>query len=130
MPDSAEQYDDLFSVEDTNPFPKEEVKSKNIPPILELPKNKGRFSPTAQAILEELRVRHRRLEMHGSSEISPSLLPTVDQIPEILQKEVQLPDTHKTQIAISEALLELSDAKNGFVGRAVYFYTFILRSEN
>ncbi|GBF49917.1 hypothetical protein LPTSP4_14370 [Leptospira ryugenii] len=111
----------------SDPEPKHEAKV--LVPILELPKNRARFSPSSLAILEELRVRHRRMEMHGSAEISPSTLLTVDQIPEVLHKEVQLPETHKTQMAISEALIELSDSRNHFQERAVYFYPFFLRTE-
>ncbi|MCZ8156945.1 MAG: hypothetical protein O9264_12530 [Leptospira sp.] len=97
--------------------------------ILELPKNQGRFSQTAQVILDELRVRHRRLEMHGSAEIAPSLLLTVDKISEVLQKEVHLPESHKSNAAVSEALWELSDAKASFLGRSVYIYPFFLKTE-
>jgi hypothetical protein len=129
MSESLELPIDPFSSE-TAPIPEpEEIRRDTGSSILELPKNQGRFSQTSQAILEELRVRHRRLEMHGSAEITPSLLLSVDSISEILLKEVQLPEIHKTPAAVSEAILELSDVENHFQSRAVYFYPYLLRTE-
>ncbi len=65
---------------------------------LELPKNVASYSVTSQAILEELRVRHRRLEMYGSAEINPSTLLTIDEIPSVLQKLVQITENHGLQM--------------------------------
>lgn len=79
---------------------------------------------TSQAILEELRVRHRRLEMHGSAEITPSLLLTVDSIPELLSKQVQLTEAHKSQVAIAEAFKELAGLTEHNKEPVVYFYPF------
>ncbi len=130
MPESNENPLDPFSFEMENPVSQEEIRLEPTTLFLDLPKNQGRFTQTSQAILEELRVRHRRLEMHGSSEIAPSLLLTVDKIAEVLQKEVQLTENHKTTAAVNEALLELSDASNQFQSRSVYFYPFLLRIES
>lgn len=94
--------------------------------FIQLPKNIASYSMTSQAILEELRVRHRRLEMHGSAEITPSLLLTVDSIPEFLSKQVQLTESHKTQIAIAEALKELAGLTEHNREPVVYFYPFLL----
>ncbi|TGN09392.1 hypothetical protein [Leptospira ilyithenensis] len=127
MPDSSENPLENFSLEDSTISQKEEWNSGAA--ILGLPKNQGRFSLTAQLILEELRVRHQRLAMHGSSEIAPSLLLTLDSISELLLKAVQLTENHKTPEAISEALKELSDFGNGFKDRSVYFYPYFLKTD-
>ncbi|TGK49424.1 hypothetical protein EHQ16_09700 [Leptospira kanakyensis] len=94
--------------------------------FIPLPKNIASYSMTSQAILEELRVRHRRLEMHGSAEITPSLLLTVDSIPELLSKQVQLTDSHKSQGAIAEAFKELAGLTEHNKEAVVYFYPFLL----
>ncbi|TGL87361.1 hypothetical protein EHQ68_12495 [Leptospira congkakensis] len=94
--------------------------------FIPLPKNIASYSMTSQAILEELRVRHRRLEMHGSAEITPSLLLTVDSIPELLTKQVQLTDSHKSQSAIAEAFKELAGLTEHNKEAVVYFYPFLL----
>ncbi|TGM44112.1 hypothetical protein EHQ92_14285 [Leptospira biflexa] len=91
-----------------------------------LPKNIASYSLTSQAILEELRVRHRRLEMHGSAEITPTLFLTLDSIPELLSKQVQLTEAHKTNLAIKEALRELAGLTEYNKDPVVYFYPFIL----
>lgn len=91
-----------------------------------LPKNIASYSLTSQAILEELRVRHRRLEMHGSAEITPTLFLTLDTIPELLSKQVQLSDSHKSNAAIQEALKELAGLTQHNKEPVVYFYPFIL----
>ncbi|MCU0825507.1 MAG: hypothetical protein MUF77_12795 [Leptospira sp.] len=96
---------------------------------LELPKNVVSYSVTSQAILEELRVRHRRLEMYGSAEINPSTLLTIDEIPSVLQKLVQITENHRTTNAISEALRELAGLSPNFPDRVVYFYPFFLKTE-
>lgn len=96
---------------------------------LELPKNVASYSVTSQAILEELRVRHRRLEMYGSAEINPSTLLTIDEIPSVLQKLVQITENHRTTNAISEALRELAGLSPNFPDRVVYFYPFFLKTE-
>lgn len=129
MQENSENPLDPFSMDESPIAPKEEIRMEALPSLLELPKNQGRFSQTSQAILEELRVRHRRLEMHGSAEISPALLLSLDKVAEVLQKEVQLTENHKTNSAISEALLELSDSTGEFKSRSVYFYPFFLKSE-
>ncbi|MCG6150205.1 hypothetical protein LFX15_18050 [Leptospira levettii] len=94
--------------------------------FISLPKNIASYSLTSQAILEELRVRHRRLEMHGSAEITPTLFLTLDSIPELLSKQVQLTETHKTNGAIKEALKELAGLTEHNKEPVVYFYPFIL----
>ncbi|MBM9592118.1 hypothetical protein JWG41_16850 [Leptospira sp. 201903075] len=94
--------------------------------FIPLPKNIASYSMTSQAILEELRVRHRRLEMHGSAEITPSLLLTVDSIPELLSRQVQLTDTHKSGVAIAEAFKELAGLTEHNREAVVYFYPFFL----
>lgn len=91
-----------------------------------LPKNIASYSLTSQAILEELRVRHRRLEMHGSAEITPTLFLTLDSIPDLLSKQVQLTESHKTNTAIKEALKELAGLTEHNKEPVVYFYPFIL----
>ncbi|TGM74235.1 hypothetical protein EHR01_12070 [Leptospira mtsangambouensis] len=95
--------------------------------FIQLPKNIASYSMTSQAILEELRVRHRRLEMHGSAEITPSLLLTVDSIPELLSKQVQLTEAHKSQVAIAEAFKELAGLTEHNKEPVVYFYPFLLQ---
>ncbi|MCT8335043.1 hypothetical protein NUH30_15285 [Leptospira sp. 85282-16] len=97
--------------------------------FIQLPKNIASYSMTSQAILEELRVRHRRLEMHGSSEITPSLLLTVDSIPELLSKQVQLTEVHKSQAAIAEAFKELAGLTEHNKEPVVYFYPFLLQMD-
>lgn len=94
--------------------------------FISLPKNIASYSLTSQAILEELRVRHRRLEMHGSAEITPTLFLTLDSIPELLSKQVQLTESHKTNVAIKEALKELAGLTEHNKEPVVYFYPFIL----
>ncbi|MGE8722200.1 hypothetical protein ACO2KH_12770 [Leptospira terpstrae] len=94
--------------------------------FIPLPKNIASYSMTSQAILEELRVRHRRLEMHGSAEITPSLLLTVDSIPELLSKQVQLTEVHKSGAAIAEAFKELAGLTEHNKEPVVYFYPFLL----
>lgn len=94
--------------------------------FISLPKNIASYSLTSQAILEELRVRHRRLEMHGSAEITPTLFLTLDLIPELLSKQVHLTDSHKTNAAIKEALKELAGLTEHNKEPVVYFYPFIL----
>lgn len=94
--------------------------------FIPLPKNIASYSMTSQAILEELRVRHRRLEMHGSAEITPSLLLTVDSIPELLSKQVQLTEVHKSGAAIVEAFKELAGLTEHNREAVVYFYPFLL----
>ncbi len=96
---------------------------------LELPKSTASYSITSQAILEELRVRHRRLEMYGSAEINPSTLLTIDEIPSVLQKLVQITENHRTPNAISEALRELSGLSPNFTEKVVYFYPFFLKTD-
>lgn len=98
--------------------------------FIQLPKNIASYSMTSQAILEELRVRHRRLEMHGSAEITPSLLLTVDSIPELLSKQVQLTEMHKSQAAITEAFKELAGLTEHNREPVVYFYPFLLQVDN
>ncbi|TGM59507.1 hypothetical protein EHQ94_09975 [Leptospira meyeri] len=95
--------------------------------FIQLPKNIASYSMTSQAILEELRVRHRRLEMHGSAEITPSLLLTVDSIPELLSKQVQLTEVHRSQSAITEAFKELAGLTEHNKEPVVYFYPFFLQ---
>lgn len=95
--------------------------------FIPLPKNIASYSMTSQAILEELRVRHRRLEMHGSAEITPSLLLTVDSIPELLSKQVQLTEVHKSGAAIAEAFKELAGLTEHNKEPVVYFYPFLLQ---
>lgn len=95
--------------------------------FIQLPKNIASYSITSQAILEELRVRHRRLEMHGSAEITPSLLLTVDSIPELLSKQVQLTEAQKSQVAIAEAFKELAGLTEHNKEPVVYFYPFFLQ---
>ncbi|TGK52296.1 CPBP family intramembrane glutamic endopeptidase [Leptospira bouyouniensis] len=95
--------------------------------FISLPKNIASYSLTSQAILEELRVRHRRLEMHGSAEITPTLFLTLDSIPELLSKQVQLTEAHKTNVAIKEALKELAGLTEHNKEAVVYFYPFILQ---
>lgn len=95
--------------------------------FIPLPKNIASYSMTSQAILEELRVRHRRLEMHGSAEITPSLLLTVDSIPELLSKQVQLTEVHKSGAAIVEAFKELAGLTEHNKEPVVYFYPFLLQ---
>lgn len=94
--------------------------------FISLPKNIASYSLTSQAILEELRVRHRRLEMHGSAEITPTLFLTLDSIPELLSKQVHLTDSHKSNAAIIEALKELAGLTEHNKEPVVYFYPFIL----
>lgn len=94
--------------------------------FIPLPKNIASYSMTSQAILEELRVRHRRLEMHGSAEITPSLLLTVDSIPELLSKQVQLTEVHKSGAALVEAFKELAGLTEHNREAVVYFYPFLL----
>jgi hypothetical protein len=130
MQESSDSPLDPFSIDEPTVSDKVGLRPEKTSSLLELPKNQGRFSQTSQAILEELRVRHRRLEMHGSAEIAPSLLLTIDKISDVLQKEVQLTENHKTLPAISEALAELSDSQNQFKTRSVYFYPFLLRIES
>ncbi len=130
MSEMNENALDPFALDSPIETPKEEIRKDPLANLLELPKNQGRFSQTSQAILEELRVRHRRLEMHGSAEIAPSLLFTLDKISEVLVKEVHLPENHKTVAAVSESLSELSDFPNQFKNRSVYFYPFLLRIDN
>ncbi|TGM04910.1 hypothetical protein [Leptospira jelokensis] len=95
--------------------------------FISLPKNIASYSLTSQAILEELRVRHRRLEMHGSAEITPTLFLTLDLIPELLSKQVHLTDTHRSVSAIKEALKELAGLTEHNKEPVVYFYPFILQ---
>ncbi|TGM61287.1 hypothetical protein [Leptospira vanthielii] len=95
--------------------------------FIPLPKNIASYSMTSQAILEELRVRHRRLEMHGSAEITPSLLLTVDSIPELLSKQVQLTEVHKSGVAVVEAFKELAGLTEHNKEPVVYFYPFLLQ---
>ncbi|MDF3819164.1 hypothetical protein P3G55_04605 [Leptospira sp. 96542] len=94
--------------------------------FIDLPKNIASLSLTAQTILEELRVRHRRLAMHGSSEITPALLLTIDSLPELLSKQVGLTENHKTTQAINEALRELAGISEHNKERVVFFYPFLL----
>ncbi|TGK95091.1 hypothetical protein EHQ30_00100 [Leptospira brenneri] len=94
--------------------------------FIPLPKNIASYSLTSQAILEELRVRHRRIEMHGSAEITPSLFLTVDSIPELLSRQVQLTDSHKSQGMIMEAFKELAGLTEHNKEAVVYFYPFFL----
>lgn len=95
--------------------------------FISLPKNIASYSLTSQAILEELRVRHRRLEMHGSAEITPTLFLTLDLIPELLSKQVHLTDSHRSGSAIKEALKELAGLTEHNKEPVVYFYPFILQ---
>jgi len=127
MPESSENPLESFSFEDSTISKDVWIDSGGA--ILGLPKNQARFSLTAQLILEELRVRHQRLAMHGSSEIAPSLLLTLDSISELLLKAVQLTENHKTPEAITEALNELSDLGNGFRDRSIYLYPYFLKTD-
>ncbi|TGN18758.1 hypothetical protein [Leptospira idonii] len=130
MPENSENPDWELQVDGPPPSLEEFVKVDAESAFLVLPKHSTSFSAAAQAILEELRIRQRRYEMHGSSEITPSLFLTLDQVPGVLHKEVHLPETHKTEKSISEAISELSNKKEGFKNRYVYLYPFFLQLEN
>jgi hypothetical protein len=50
------------------------------------PDSLGSLSPTARAIMDELKDWHKRIKSHGNKEIHPSYLLTLDKVPEALNK--------------------------------------------
>ncbi len=87
----------------------------------------GSLSPTARAILDELKDWHRRVEKHGSREIHPSYLLTLDRIPEVLNKFNTLSQQAKTETAIHNAIKQIIDYDKKGQNRVAYIYPFLVR---
>ncbi len=90
----------------------------------------GSLSPTARAIMDELKDWHKRIKSHGNKEIHPSYLLTLDKIPEALNKFSSLSVQNKTEPAIHLALKQISDYDKKGQNRVAYIYPFLVRNGN
>lgn len=91
------------------------------------PDSLGSLSNTARAILDELKDWHRRVEKHGSREIHPAYLLSIDKIPEVLNKFNSLPTQAKTEAAIHQALKQIIDFDRKGQNRVAYIYPYLVR---
>jgi hypothetical protein len=90
----------------------------------------GSLTPTARSILDELKDWHKRVEKHGSKEVHPSYLLTLDKVPEALGKYTNLSAQGKTENAIYQSLRQLMDLDHRGENRVAYVYPFLIRSGN
>ncbi len=90
----------------------------------------GSLTPTARCILDELKDWHKRVEKHGSKEIHPSYLLTLDKLPEALGKYTNLGAQGKTENAIHQALRLLLDLDHRGANRVAYVYPYLIKSGN
>ncbi len=88
----------------------------------------GSLTPTARCILDELKDWHKRVEKHGSKEIHPSYLLTLDKLPEALGKYTNLGSQGKTENAIHQALRLLLDLDHRGANRVMYVYPYLIKS--
>ncbi|WCL49886.1 hypothetical protein [Leptospira sp. GIMC2001] len=94
------------------------------------PESLGSLSTTARAIMDELKDWHKRIEKHGSKEKHPSYLLTLDKIPESLNKFNNLSIQAKTEVAIHQAIKQITDFDKRGQNRVAYIYPFLVRSGN
>lgn len=94
------------------------------------PDSLGSLSPTARAIMDELKDWHKRVKAHGSKEIHPSYLLTLDKVPEALNKFNNLSVQNKTEAAIHLALKQIIDYDKRGQNRVAYIYPFLVRNGN
>jgi hypothetical protein len=94
------------------------------------PDSLGSLSPTARAIMDELKDWHKRIKSHGNKEIHPSYLLTLDKVPEALNKFNSLSVQNKTEPAIHLALKQITDYDKKGQNRVAYIYPFLVRNGN
>ncbi|MDZ4725514.1 MAG: hypothetical protein SH817_05125 [Leptospira sp.] len=90
----------------------------------------GSLTPTARCILDELKDWHKRVEKHGSKEIHPSYLLTLDKVPEALGKYNNLGGQGKSESAIHHALRLLLDLDHRGANRVIYAYPYLIKNGN
>lgn len=90
----------------------------------------GSLTPTARAIMDELKDWHKRVEKHGSKEIHPSYLMTLDKVPEALNKYTSLAVQSKTEAAIHQAVRQIMDYDKRGQNRVAYVFPYLVRSGN
>jgi hypothetical protein len=90
----------------------------------------GSLSQTARAIMDELKDWHKRVEKHGSKEVHPSYLLTLDKIPETLNKFNTLSAQAKSEQAVHLAIRQITDHDHRGQHRVAYIYPFLVRSGN
>lgn len=90
----------------------------------------GSLSPTARAIMDELKDWHKRVEKHGSKEIHPAYLLTLDKIPETLNKFNTLSVQAKSEAGIHQAIRQIMDYDHRGQNRVAYVYPFLVRAGN
>jgi RNA binding exosome subunit len=94
------------------------------------PDSIGSLTPTARAIMDELKDWHKRVQKHGSKEIHPSYLLTLDKIPESLNKYSSLSTQAKSEPAIHIAIKQITDFDKRGQHRVGYIYPFLVRTGN
>lgn len=94
------------------------------------PESIGTLSTTARAIMDELKDWHKRVAKHGSREVHPSYLMTLDKIPESLNKYTSLSTQAKTEASIHLAVKQILDYDKRGQNRVAYIYPFLVRSGN
>ena len=90
----------------------------------------GSLTPTARCILDELKDWHRRVERHGSKEVHPSYLLTLDKVLESLAKFNNLSTQAKSEQAIFHALKQIIDFDHRGEHRVAYVYPYLIRTGN
>lgn len=94
------------------------------------PDSLGSLNPTARAIMDELKDWHKRVKSHGSKEVHPSYLLTLDKVPEALNKFNNLSVQNKTEPAIHLAIKQITDFEKRGQNRVAYIYPFLVRNGN
>jgi len=107
-----------------------EVPSTSSQSYIQLSDAIGSLTPTSRCILDELKDWHKRVEKHGSKEVHPSYLLTLDKLPEALGKYTNLGAQGKTENAIYHALRLILDIDHRGANRVAYVYPYLIRSGN
>ncbi|GBF50017.1 hypothetical protein LPTSP4_15380 [Leptospira ryugenii] len=122
----SDELDISFGKEETRA--PAEVQTPSSQSYIQLSDAIGSLSPTARCILDELKDWHKRVEKHGSKEVHPSYLLTLDKVPEALGKYNNLGAQGKTENAIYHALRLLLDIDHRGTNRVMYAYPYLIKN--
>jgi hypothetical protein len=91
----------------------------------------GSLGATAKAIMEELKEWNKKIEKQfTSSDLHPSVLYTLEKLPEALDKYQNLTQQMKSPGDVFFAFKQLTDIDKNGLNRCVYLYPFLIKDGN
>jgi hypothetical protein len=91
----------------------------------------GSLGATAKAIMEELKEWNKKIEKQfNSSDLHPSVLYTLEKLPEALDKYQNLTQQMKSPGDVFFAFRQLTDFEKNGLNRCVYLYPFLIKDGN